>query len=109
MRDVVTNRGFRKKVVRPTPDDLEAELAALGWLRYVEGVALTAGLSVRRILSADQTRRVVRARHEAMAAIRDFTGASYPEIGRAFGRDHTTVLAGVRRADALRPRPTEAA
>jgi chromosomal replication initiation ATPase DnaA len=26
---------------------------------------------------------------------------SYPQIGEWFGRDHTTVLAGVRRADEL--------
>jgi len=29
-------------------------------------------------------------------------GYSYPQIGRAFGRDHTTVLHSVRKIEALR-------
>jgi chromosomal replication initiator protein len=36
---------------------------------------------------------VVYARHVGMYVARKLTGASYPEIGRAFGdRDHTTVM-----------------
>ena len=38
-----------------------------------------------------------RARRRAMAVLRWSTQWSYPEIGRVFGRDHTTVLHAVRR------------
>lgn len=32
---------------------------------------------------------------------REITGLSYPQIGRYFNRDHTTVIAGVRRIRSL--------
>lgn len=32
-----------------------------------------------------------------MALSRELTGASYPLLGREFGRDHTSVLNAVRR------------
>lgn len=42
----------------------------------------------------------VRARQIAMRVAHDLTGASLPAIGRRFGnRDHTTVLAALRRID----------
>lgn len=48
-----------------------------------------------------------RARERHITAVRHFIwselyaqGYSFPEIGREFGRDHTTVLAGVRRHNA---------
>lgn len=43
-----------------------------------------------------RTKRVGRARQHAMAILRDRYSWSYPEIGLALGRDHTTVIAGVR-------------
>lgn len=38
------------------------------------------------------------ARRYAMALARLRTGCSYPELGRAFGRDHTSCIVGVRKA-----------
>lgn len=38
------------------------------------------------------------ARHTAMFLSRVFTAHSLPAIGRYFGRDHSTVLSGIRRA-----------
>ena len=46
------------------------------------------------------TRLPTRARMIAMLLARDLTGASYPEIGRAFCRDHTTVIYACRRIKA---------
>lgn len=45
-------------------------------------------------------KRIADARAVAMYLTRKVTGASYPEIGRAFGRDHTTVLYAVNRVAA---------
>ena len=47
-------------------------------------------------------RQVTLARQVAMFLARKHLGQSYPELGRAFGgRDHTTVLASVRKIEAL--------
>lgn len=41
----------------------------------------------------------VRARHVAMYLVRERCRMSYPEIGRLFGRDHSTVLYACRKVD----------
>lgn len=50
----------------------------------------------------------IRARHLLMWVVRTHTGASYPTLGRLFGRDHTSVINACRRVDRS-PRLTEAA
>jgi chromosomal replication initiation ATPase DnaA len=44
--------------------------------------------------------RLVQARQALMYALHAAAGMSYQEIGRALGRDHTTVLYGARQAQA---------
>jgi hypothetical protein len=44
------------------------------------------------ILSKRRDRTIVRARHAAMSCIREVKGYSFPRIGRAYDRDHTTVM-----------------
>ena len=46
----------------------------------------------KQILSDERTRSISWPRQEAQHILRQVTGKSLPEIGRAFGRDHTTVL-----------------
>ena len=46
-------------------------------------------------------------RMAAYALAREFTPHSYPRIGDHYHRDHTTVLAGARRARALQERDGE--
>jgi chromosomal replication initiator protein len=52
----------------------------------------------QRILSDDRHKTVALARAVAMYICRAFVrpGPSYPEIGRAFGKDHTTVMKAVQ-------------
>ncbi len=60
------------------------------------------GLKQTDLLSARRTRQVARPRQVAMYLCKQLTTRSYPDIGRRMGgRDHTTVLHGVRRIDAL--------
>ncbi len=63
-------------------------------------VAADSGISVERMTSSRRDKPVVNARHAAMWLARE---ANYTlnDIGRAFGRDHTTVMHGVRRIDRL--------
>jgi chromosomal replication initiator protein len=60
-------------------------------------VAWKHGVPVAVIKSPDAHRKVCHARWEAMARIRDERRWSYPKIGQYFGRDHTSVMHGVRK------------
>lgn len=58
------------------------------------------GVSEDDILGPRRTQHLMRARQVAMHAAREMTKWSYPALGRAFGgRDHTTIIDGVRRVD----------
>ena len=61
------------------------------------------GLKQSDLLCERRTRAVARPRHVAMYLAKTLTTRSYPDIGRRFGgRDHTTVLHGVRRIEQLK-------
>lgn len=53
------------------------------------------GITYERLMSRDRLPEVIRVRHRLFYEFREM-GMSYPEIGRLFGRDHTTVLYGVK-------------
>lgn len=56
------------------------------------------GVTYPEIISQQRRRSIAWPRQEAMYECSKATGASLPEIGRAFGgRDHTTVLHGIRK------------
>lgn len=56
------------------------------------------GVSVETIKGPERFRRAVIARQAAMFELRRQTSLSYPQIGAVLGgRDHTTVIYGVRR------------
>lgn len=57
-----------------------------------EAVSEHTRISVEALTSRRQRTRVSRARQMAMSLARLVTGRSLPEIGRYFGRHHTTVL-----------------
>ncbi|MEM8684462.1 MAG: chromosomal replication initiator protein DnaA [Pseudomonadota bacterium] len=60
-------------------------------------------IRVADLLSKKRSRSIARPRQLAMALSKELTNHSLPEIGDAFGgRDHTTVLHGCRRVEALR-------
>lgn len=53
-------------------------------------------ISRQELLSRRRTKHVALPRQVAMYLCRNLLDASYPRIGTLFGRDHTTVLHGVR-------------
>ena len=70
--------------------------ARWGWM--VESVAERHDVGIQDILSATKERvEVSRARHDLMSCLWG-SGLAFAEIGRLLGRDHTTVMYGVRRA-----------
>jgi chromosomal replication initiator protein len=59
-------------------------------------------ISLADLLSEKRERQIARPRQIAMSLCKDLTGASLPEIGKAFGgRDHTTVLHAARKIKSL--------
>lgn len=56
-------------------------------------------LSLDELTGKDRTRRVAWARQDCWREIYANTRMSLPEIGRMFGRDHTTVMFGIRRSE----------
>lgn len=90
---------------RRTPDDVLAELAATGLLQYAEAKATAAGISVEELIAPQYpqaclatTAVAARARHELWLELRERFRKSYPELGRLFGVDDSTVRYGVRSA-----------
>jgi hypothetical protein len=57
------------------------------------------GLTRDDLLGPGLARRHAWPRQVAMALSRELTNQSYPQIGRNFGRDHTTVLRGIRQVE----------
>lgn len=53
------------------------------------------------ILRDVRHREAVRARWVAMYAIQHILGYSYPQIGRIMGKDHTTVMHGIKTTKAI--------
>lgn len=72
----------------PEPDDIIREVASAFQVQ------------VGQLLGRGRARHIARSRHVAMFLVRKHTGASYPEIGRRFRRDHTTIQHGYRKIEA---------
>lgn len=86
------------KVARPIVGEAKEILD-----RFVEKIAHEHGVTVHQIMVAKSDRHPAasRARFHAWAVVKWSTGLSFPEIGAFFGVDHTSVLAGVRRWEAI--------
>ncbi|WP_411819519.1 DnaA/Hda family protein [Hyphococcus formosus] len=59
------------------------------------------GLAVDDLLGRAQPQRIVRSRHAVVWCAREVLKESFPRIGKALKRDHTTVMSSYRRAQAL--------
>ncbi len=69
-------------------------------LEQIKRAACSAfGISAEELVSPARTAKLSEPRQLAMYLARELTGASLPTIGRAFARDHSTVLHALRRAE----------
>ncbi len=59
------------------------------------------GLKLEDMTGRSQPQRIVRARHAVVWCAREVLKESFPRIGKALKRDHTTVMSSYRRAQAL--------
>lgn len=65
--------------------------------RIVAVVSERFDVPIDDILGESRRREIVTARHAVIWYCRDVLEMSYPEIGRAFNLDHTTVMHAARR------------
>jgi len=69
--------------------------------RIVARVAAIYGVSVKDLMGKGRHKAVTGARHVAMYTVREVTKLSLPQLGKAFGRDHTTVLHACKKVEEL--------
>jgi hypothetical protein len=71
------------------------------WHDIVREVCVKHEITKSELMSVRRARNIVAARHEAMWRMSKETSMSLPAIGRRMGgKDHTTVLHGIRRHEA---------
>jgi len=58
-------------------------------------------IPMKTIIGKDRHKRVALARQATYYVARHTTGMSYPELGKLFHRDHTTILYGVRKIEKI--------
>jgi chromosomal replication initiator protein len=66
------------------------------WLEVTANVERVFGVPVDALLSTARTNSVCLPRFACFWALREVHGWSYPDIGAAFARDHSTVMGGLR-------------
>lgn len=80
----------------------EEHLLATGAGPIIYAAADLYGVSIDQVLSTSEEIHVVRAR-QAAAWLMHRQGLSYPQIGRALKRHHTTMMHAVRRVESQPP------
>ena len=85
----------RLEAAAPTP------LPSARPTRVLAVVAEEFGITPQMILAPNREAKVVIARHVAAALLRRLSMMSLKQIGRHMRRDHTSILHGIRRVEAL--------
>ena len=77
----------------------EAPKARVPWAArlILDRTARHFGYRPRELIAHKRHLNANMALHVAMYVAHEYTASSYPEIGRALSRDHTTVMHGVRK------------
>lgn len=80
------------------PINLADYLSQIDLLEMVEDVCRKHGVTLPQVLRRDKHLSVVRARQAIWYAMRNHPERSYsfPDIGRIWGYDHTTVMSGCK-------------
>ncbi len=93
-------RPITPELVATALSDVEVSVPGHTLEQVLELVASAYGLSRAELSRRSRERRLARPRQIAMYLCRRYTDASLAEIGRALGRDHTSVLHATRAVEA---------
>lgn len=97
-----------REELRGCADEGEAPVVYRPTIAFcIELTSAAFGVPVAEIVSKGRHRRKVEARQAAMWLAFRLTGKGYAAIGRAFKRDHTTVIHAIRMANEMRARDAE--
>ncbi len=90
-----------------TISDIIAGLHIRGLLTLVDDICKLRGVTIDELCGQGRSRAISHARQEVWWHIRHHPDRqySYPEIARLFGRDHTTVMAGIHAHVCRTPAP----
>lgn len=66
-------------------------------MSIIREIAMQHGVTVEAIMGRSRDHKDTRARRAAYAAVKYRRGLSHPAVGRIFGRDHSTILHGIRK------------
>lgn len=98
-----TGRSLTVDFARETLKDMLAAYERLITIDNIKrNVSTYYNIRVTDLSSPRRTRSLARPRQIAMALAKELTQHSLPEIGHAFGKDHTTVLHATRKVAQLR-------
>lgn len=81
----------------PLPGLVLDEIGAVRWMRIMHAVAKMHGIPASDIMGKSRENHIVSARFEIFYRLRIDLAMSYAKIGSIFGKDHTTVIHGVRK------------
>ena len=99
----ITGRAISVDFARETLKDMLAAYERLITIDNIKRqVSTYYNIRVTDLSSPRRTRSLARPRQIAMALAKELTQHSLPEIGHAFGKDHTTVLHACRKVAELR-------
>lgn len=100
--EVVVRIVEERVLVRERPRHPVRETACPRLEAIIAAACEASGISRELMTGPRRSRRLARPRQVAMLACANLaTHASLPQIGRAFRRDHTTIMHGIRRAAEL--------
>ncbi|HUR42094.1 MAG TPA: chromosomal replication initiator protein DnaA [Verrucomicrobiae bacterium] len=99
----ITGRAINMDFARETLKDMVARYERLITIDNIKRkVSEYFNIRLTDLSSERRTRSLARPRQIGMALAKELTTHSLPEIGRAFGKDHTTVLHATRKIAELR-------
>ena len=109
--------GVREEAVDDILKLYNIDQSEIDWLvphqankRIIDATAKYYRIKISDILGKKRTRNIARPRQVAMSLTKELTTLSLPSIGDAFGgRDHTTVMHGVKAVAKLREEDPELA
>jgi chromosomal replication initiation ATPase DnaA len=94
----VAARKAERKAKRLAVADKAFERVNLKILREMEDVADRYGLTVADIRAGSRSKAISKARQQIWVMLRVKYEWSYPQIGKLFGTDHSSVMHGIKQA-----------
>lgn len=84
-----------------SPDAIVARVHEMGGGRVLDSLAREYLVPSREIVGTSRFMTCTAARHRLWFILRSTLNLSYPELGAMFDRDHTTIMAGCRKAEEI--------